>query len=105
MDSHQDILNLPSPDAILVSPVFKSDASMAETDPSKYGSPAANLQGERRGLMAWRVLSSRPNPAGGSYLPLITILVIDPATIDLTQVGQSSGGTGSTTTMRPTIVK
>ena len=97
MDSHSDIMSLPNADTILLSPLFKSDASMAETDPSKYGSPAANLQGERRGLVAFKILSARYNPAGGSYLPLLTVEIIDPSTIDLSEVtleGGESGGSG-----------
>jgi Flp pilus assembly protein TadG len=93
MSSHSAILDLPNPDVIHLSPVSKSDVAMAETNPSKYGSPAANLQGERRGLLAFKITSARPNPIGGSYLPLITIEVVDPSTIDLTQL--TSSGTSS----------
>ena len=96
MDSHQDILDLPDPNVIYISPVFKSDVSMAETDPSKYGSPAANLQGERRGLVAYKIISARPNPDGGSYLPLVTIEIVDPSTIDIENLDPGgSGGSGS----------
>ena len=59
---------------------------MVTTDPSVYGSPAANLQGVRRGLLAYRIVSARSNPAGGSYLPLITIKVIDPKKVDFRKV-------------------
>ena len=86
MDSHADILSLPDPDNVLLSPLFKNDVSMTELDPSKYGAPAGNLQGERRGLVAFKILSARLNPDGGSYLPLLTIEIIDPGTIDLSDV-------------------
>jgi Flp pilus assembly protein TadG len=81
MDSHSELLNLPDPDIVYVSPVFKSDVSMAETDPSKYGSPAANLQGERRGLVAYRIIDATANSNGGSYLPDLTIEVLSPVDI------------------------
>ena len=60
---------------------FKSDVSMTETEPSDYGSPAANLQGRRRGLLAHRIISTRSNSDGSS--PLITIQVISPAGIEV----------------------
>jgi len=81
-----DILSLADNHTVYLSPVFKDDASMAETDPSKYGAPAANLQGERRGLVAFKIVSARYNPAGGSYLPLVTIEVVDPSTFRLDEV-------------------
>jgi hypothetical protein len=93
MSSKTAILNLPNPQATLVSPVFKSDVSMVERTASKYGSPAANVQGERRGLLAFKILSARDNPKGGSYLPLLTIEIVDPKSIDLHNLG-SGGGTG-----------
>ncbi len=93
MDNHQEILDLPDLDQIYVSPVFKSDTNMTETDLSKYGSPTANVQGERRGLIAFKILSARANPAGGSYLPLVTIEVIDHSTIDLDQLQVWESGT------------
>ena len=95
VDSHADIAALADSETTHVSPVFKSDVSMAETDPSKYGSPAANLQGERRGLLAFKIVSSRSNPAGGSYLPLLTIEVIDPAYIDIESLTINQGGSGT----------
>ena len=102
VDNHQTILNLPDPTAIYVSPVFKSDVSMAETDPSKYGSPAANLQGERRGLVAFKITGSRSNPNGGSYLPLLTIEIVEHNSIDIENLGAGGGGN---VLLRPTIVK
>jgi hypothetical protein len=81
--SHAKILALPNPNVTHVSPVFKSDVSMQERSPTKYGSPTAGLLGERRGLVAFQILSARLSPKGGSYLPLLTIKIVDPATIDL----------------------
>lgn len=92
MSSHAEIMALPDPNGAYVSPVFKSDVSMAETDPSKYGAPAANLQGERRGLIAFKIISARPNPAGGSYLPLVTIEILDPNSVPLVDVEVSGAG-------------
>ena len=95
VDSHAVISGLPDPSITYLSPVFKSDVSMAETDPAVYGSPAANLQGERRGLLAYRILSSANNPAGGSYLPLLTIEIVDPSTVDLDSVAPGETNQGS----------
>jgi len=81
-----DIVSLADNQTVYLSPVFKGDASMAETNRSKYGSPAANLQGERRGLVAFKIVSARYNPSGGSYLPLVTIEVLDPSTFRLDEV-------------------
>jgi Flp pilus assembly protein TadG len=75
-----------NPDIVHVSPVFAGDIVMAERDPSRFGSPIANLQGKRRGLLAYRVLGARPNPAGRYSLPLLTIQVVDPASIDIGNV-------------------
>lgn len=97
VSQHARILALPDPDVTHVTPVFKSDVAMQERDPSKYGSPTANLQGERRGLVAFRIMSARNNPKGGSYLPLLTIKIVDPEEIDLEnlQLGSRGGGGGS----------
>ena len=81
-----DILSLADNQTVYLSPVFKGDASMAETDSSKYGAPAANLQGERRGLIAFKIMSARYNPAGRFDLPLVTIEVVDPSTFRLDEV-------------------
>ena len=92
MSKHSTILALPNPNVTYVSPVFKSDVSMQERDASKYGSPTSNLQGERRGLVAFQIVSARSHPKGGSYLPLLTIKIVDPATIDIQNgVSPSSG--------------
>ena len=90
-----DILALPDPGTILISPLFKSDVSMVETDSSKYGSPTANLLGERRGLVAFKITGARAHPEGGSNLPLLTIEIVDPSEIDLSKVVLSDGGSGS----------
>jgi Flp pilus assembly protein TadG len=95
VDSHADILALPNPDRVHVSPVFKSDVAMQERDPTKYGSPTANLLGERRGLVAFLILSARNNPKGGSYLPLLTIKIVSPSEIDLLTLADGSGASGA----------
>jgi len=105
MDSHSAIRALPDPDTISLSPLYKSDVSMAETDTSKYGSPAANLQGERRGLVAYKIISSRNNPAGGSYLPMLTVEIVDPNDIDFGEVTMDgSGGGSSSSSSSPQLV-
>lgn len=81
MDSSATILDLPDAAKVYISPVFKSDVSMVSRSTSPYGAPAANLQGERRGLLAWRMLSARSDPRGGSYLPLVTIQVLEGTTL------------------------
>lgn len=100
MAKHSQILALPNPDVTHVSPVFKSDVAMQERDPSKYGSPTANLQGERRGLVAFQIISARPNPKGESYLPLLTIRIVDPATIDVKNGVRPSAGTSGSSKPR-----
>ncbi len=88
VSDHDVIMALPGivEGQTFVSPVFKSDVGMQETDPSKYGSPTANLQGERRGLMAYKIHAAWLNPSGGSYLPMLTIEIVD---------GPNVGGMGS----------
>jgi hypothetical protein len=103
VNSHQKIIDLPNPDVVHVSPISKSDVGMQERDPSKYGSPTANLQGERRGLVAFRILSARPNPAGGSYLPLLTIEIVDPSEIVFDEIRRGVG-TVSGSRPRPKLV-
>lgn len=105
ISKHSKIMNLPDPQMVHVSPVYKSDVSMQEKDPKKYGSPTANLQGERRGLVSFLVLSARPHPAGGSYLPLLTIRIKNPDEIDLKKLTGASGGGSGSSGSTPKIVR
>lgn len=100
LSTNQAIHDLVDPEQIWISPVYKSDVGMAEKDPSKYGSPWANLLGERRsGLFAFKILQARNR--SGSYLPEVYIEVIDGRTIDLRQVAAGDGVSGGTSTPKP----
>ncbi len=48
--------------------VYDSDVGVTSVDP-----PAASLKGATLGLTAFKVTAVNPNPAGGSYLPLISV--------------------------------
>jgi Flp pilus assembly protein TadG len=85
------IMDLPDANQVYVSPLFKSDISTAEKDPGKYGAVASNLQGERRGLVAFKIISAKSNPAGGKYLPLLTIEIVAPSSINWNQITLGSG--------------
>lgn len=64
-----------------VSPISKSDLS--ELNPVG-GDPAVNALGERRGLLAFKVLAVGPDPdgPGGSVLPELVIEICPPVPID-----------------------
>lgn len=70
-------LNCFNPEDIHVSPVFKSDVSNTE--------PGVNAKGERRGLLAFKIIGVGEDPPG-SNLPNIEILVVNPAAVDLDSV-------------------
>ena len=56
--------------------------------------PAVNALGERRGLMAFKILAVGADPdGGGSNLPFLVIEVVDHSQIDLNQIG-SGGASG-----------
>lgn len=105
VSEHSRIHNLVDPAMLHVAKVFKSDVSLQEDDPSKYGSPAANLQGESRGLMAFRIINSSPNPDGGSYLPYLKIEIVDPSGIDIRDLNEVIPGESSNGEIAPTIVR
>jgi Flp pilus assembly protein TadG len=63
---------LVDPDVIHVSPVWKSDVSNT--------TPWVNAQGERRGLLAFKIIGVGPDPAG-SPLPFLTIQIIAPSEV------------------------
>lgn len=103
ISSNQAIHDLVDPDAIWISPVYKGDVGMAEKDPSKYGSPWANLLGERRsGLMAFKILEARNR--SGSYLPEVYIEIINGNTIDMRQVAEGDGVTTGTSEPKPPVI-
>ncbi len=83
------------PDYVHVCPVYKSDVN--GLDPV-YGNPAVNALGERRGLVAFKIIGVGADPDGpsGSVLPNLVIEVIAPSSITI--------GTGRTA-IRPVIVK
>ena len=82
------------PTAAQVSPVFKSDVS----DLGLVGGvPAVNATGERRGLVAFKIVGvgSDPDGPGGSKLPNLIVELVDPATVPLGGISPGSGGAGS----------
>ncbi len=85
-----------NPDFVHVSPVFKSDVSLLNpVGGVPGGTPAVNALGERRGLVAFKIIGVGADPDGaGSVLPNLIIEIVDPATIDLNTVQPSSGGGG-----------
>ena len=63
------------PNAVLVSPVYRNDVS--DTD------PGVNALGERRGLVAFKILAVGSDPdGGGSLLPNLVVEIVDPSTLD-----------------------
>jgi hypothetical protein len=73
-----------------VSPVYKSDIS--ELNPV-YGIPAVNAKGERRGLMAFKIVEVLDDPDGsGSRLPNIRIEICAPIDPSVVTPGPSGGG-------------
>lgn len=106
MSSHQQIMDLPDPDQVWVSPVYKSDIGMIERTTQKYGWPLANLLGERRaGLFAFTILDARPSTRGGSYLPDILIEVVDPVTIDVIAVANGTAQSEGDEDAAPEMVR
>ena len=78
------------PNYLHVSPVYKSDVS--ELNPVN-GAPAVNALGQRRGLLAFRVIGVGVDPDGpGSYLPNLIIEVVDPQYVTLDEVKPSTVG-------------
>ena len=78
-----------NPDAILVSPLFKSDVSEIDG--------GVNAKGERRGLVAFQIIGIGDDPdGGGSCLPNLIIRIVSTSDIDLDEVTVGSGsGSGS----------
>lgn len=69
-----------NPDFVHVSPVFESDVSTLNM---QSGIPRLNAKGQRRGLIAFKIISVGNDPDGsGSVLPELVIEIVDPATID-----------------------
>jgi hypothetical protein len=82
--------NYPSfvhPDSVLVSPVYKSDVSNTE--------PGVNALGERRGLVAFKIIGIGYDPPG-SYLPNLIIEILSPTMIDTGEsvIWGAAGGGG-----------
>ena len=64
-----------NPDSVLVSPLYKSDVNNTE--------PGVGALGERRGLIAFKIIAIGSDPDGaGSLLPNLIVQIVDPATID-----------------------
>ena len=79
-----------NPNYIHVSPVYKSDVSSLNL---VGGVPAVNALGERRGLVAFRILNVGDDPdGGGSKLPNLIIEIVSPSEVELNAVPPFSGG-------------
>ena len=60
-----------NPNTILVSPVYKSDVGNT--------TPGVNALGERRGLVAFKIIAVGSDPDGsGSALPNLVVQIVDP---------------------------
>ena len=77
---HSSFVN---PDYIHVSPLYKSDVSNT--------SPGVNAKGERRGLVAFKIIGVTADPPG-SVLPSLIIETVSPLDVDLDQVTLGQGG-------------
>ncbi len=83
-----------NPDFVQVCPLYKSDVS-------DLGNNEVNALGERRGLLAFKILAVGPDPSG-SDLPNLTIEIADPSTINLADIEAALPGQGAG---RPRMVK
>ena len=88
-----DTLNaLANDDFVHVSPVFPDEIQTMEMDGDV---PQVNAAGLRRGLLAFKIMSSEPDANGGdSTSTLLCIKIVDPSTIDEDDVGHIRGGLG-----------
>ena len=86
-DKYPDFVD---PDRVLVSTVYKSDVN--DTD------PGVNALGERRGLVAFKIIAVGSDPDGaGSVLPNLVVEIVDPAILNSLGSGGlliDRGGTG-----------
>lgn len=89
----------PDPDVVHVSPVFKGDVNSLnpvypQNIPTQHGVPAVNALGLRRGLLAFKIIAVGSDPDGpsGSGLPFLIIEIVDPATVNLSDVEVYEGG-------------
>ena len=82
-----------NPDFVHISPIFESDISTLE---KKNGVGQINAKGQRRGLLAFKIMEVGPDKdSGGSLLPELVIEIVDPATTtidDLKAAITTSGG-------------
>jgi len=68
-----------NPNFVQVCPVFKSDVSPL------VGNNLVNALGERRGLLAFKIIAVGDDPSG-TELPSLTIEIVDPSTINIEDV-------------------
>ena len=77
-----------NPDFVHVSPIYDSDIN-------DLGNNEVNAKGRRKGLLAFKIIAAGGDPSG-SDLPHLTIQIVDPATINLAEVGPwSASSTGN----------
>jgi Flp pilus assembly protein TadG len=93
MTSASMLASLVDPDFIHVSPVFKSDISTLNM---ANGVPQVNALGERRGLLAFKIMCLGQDVDGsGSVLPMLVIRTVDPHTISPSKLGPSGVSSGT----------
>jgi len=76
-----------NPDFVQVCPIYKSDIS-------DLGNNEVNALGERRGLLAFKIMAvgEDPDGPGGSVLPNLIIEIADPSLISIDDVLSPDGG-------------
>ncbi len=79
--------NFVNPDFVQVCPIYKSDIS-------DLGNNEVNALGERRGLLAFKIMAvgEDPDGPGGSVLPNLIIEIVDPSSITIDDVLPPDGG-------------
>ena len=85
------------PSYVHVSPIYMSDVNALNPVyppgiQTAHGVPAVNALGLRRGLLAFKIMAigADPDGPGGSMLPNIIIEIVNPNTIDLSDVSTGS---------------
>ncbi|PHR90617.1 MAG: hypothetical protein COA78_34910 [Blastopirellula sp.] len=80
------------PDFVHISPIFESDVSTLDMNGS---TPQVNAKGQRRGLLAFKIIAVGNNP-GGSDLPYLILEIVDPSTTTINDLSPTSGSGSAT---------